>query len=400
VSSPFQQAAPTLTGKEYAADFEFLWTSFKDNYAYMRTKGLDWNAVHVAYKPRFEKASSRTEFLRLLEQVVDEMRDPHALVLTNDDHSPRLVPSGADIWASWHGSRAIIEEVRDGSPAKAWGLRAGMTVVDFGGRPIADAVAARLGSVQTHPTLAHRNWALRAVLAGYWSQKRVLTVSVRDMPRTVTLDPMPRYSTRSVLESRTLAGNVGYIRLHDSLGKNELIPAFDKALDSLRGTSKLVLDLRECPSGGDTTVARGIMGRLISREMPYQRHEVDEVDTNTKRVWIEYASPRGRPYLKPVVVLVDHWSGSMTEGLAVGLASMHRATTVGTEMAGLAGALESVRLPNTGIGVGFPTERLYLVDRRPRETYRPQVWVDLASPAVGGRADPILDRGLLAGAAR
>jgi C-terminal processing protease CtpA/Prc len=382
--------APQLSGDAYAADFEELWTEFRDNYAYMRTHGLDWNAVHKAYAPQFKLVKDRTGFLRLLEKVVEEMREPHALVLTNDDHSPRLVPSGTDIWASWHGAEAVVEEVKDGSPARAAGLRPGMRVSEINGVPIAKAVTARLGTVQSHPTAAHRNWALRAVLAGYWGENRKLLLKGG---RTFDLVPLPRYESHSLLESRKLPGNVGYIRLKDSLGKDELIIAFQKALQGLSATKRLVLDLRECPSGGTTTVARGIMGRLIERERPYQRHEVDEISTGTKRVWIEYAPPLPHPYLRPLVVLVDHWTGSMAEGLATGLAGMHRARTVGTEMAGLEGALDSVKLPNTGIGVGFPTERIYLVDKTPRELYRPQVIVDM----VGASGpDPILARALRA----
>jgi C-terminal processing protease CtpA/Prc len=390
------QAGQAITGDAYARDFEALWTEFRDSYAYIRTKGLDWNAVKRAYTPQFRAVKDRTGFLRLLEKVVEEMRDPHALVLTNDQHSPRLVPSGADIWASWHGREAIIEEIREGSPAQAKGIRPTLRILEWDGRPIRDVVVARLGKVQPRYTSAHLNWALRQVLAGHWSEKRRLTTVDRNGRRHVyALDPMPPYSAKVPLESMRLASNVGYIRLKDSLGNDALIPAFESALRTLIGTRALVLDLRECPSGGNTAVARAIMGRLIDREQPYQRHEVDEPATRTKKVWVEYAPPLGhRPYLKPMVVLVDHWTGSMAEGLATGLAGMRRATTVGTEMAGLAGALGTVEMPNTHIRVGFPTERLYLVNKTPRENYRPEAYVNLLDPKAAASQDPILARGL------
>ena len=41
------------------------------------------------------------------------------------------------------------------------------------------------------------------------------------------------------------------------------------------------------------------------------------------------------PLASPVVVLVDHWTGSMGEGIAIGMDGLKRATIVGTEMAGL-----------------------------------------------------------------
>jgi C-terminal processing protease CtpA/Prc len=43
--------------------------------------------------------------------------------------------------------------------------------------------------------------------------------------------------------------------------------------------------------------------------------------------------------IAPVVVLVNHWTGSIGEGMAIGLDAMHRARVVGTPMAHLAGAI-------------------------------------------------------------
>ena len=124
---------------------------------------------------------------------------------------------------------------------------------------------------------------------------------------------------QSLLESRVLSQKpqIGYIRLHNSLGDTNLIAAFDSALDSLKSTKGLILDMRDTPSGGNTTVARAIMGRFIDQTMSYQRHSVpaEERAYGVKRSWIEEASPRGSfCYSAPVVVLVDHWTGGQGGG--------------------------------------------------------------------------------------
>jgi carboxyl-terminal processing protease len=53
----------------------------------------------------------------------------------------------------------------------------------------------------------------------------------------------------------------------------------------------LIIDLTETPSGGNTTVARAIMGRFTDKQLPYQTHEFDEKAYDTKRHWTEYVSP-------------------------------------------------------------------------------------------------------------
>jgi carboxyl-terminal processing protease len=96
---------------------------------------------------------------------------------------------------------------------------------------------------------------------------------------------------------------------------------------------------------------------------------------------------------QPLAVLVDRWTGSMGEGMAIGLDGMKRATVVGTAMTGLCGAIEQFKLPGSGIGVNFSTEKLYHLDGTPREKWKPPVLVDLTGVNPDA-SDPILDRAL------
>ena len=57
------------------------------------------------------------------------------------------------------------------------------------------------------------------------------------------------------------------------------------------------------------------------------------------------------------------------------LDDMERATLVGGRMAGLRGALGTIRLPKSGIGVNVPVERLSTVAGVPREDAAPDVVV-------------------------
>jgi hypothetical protein len=50
------------------------------------------------------------------------------------------------------------------------------------------------------------------------------------------------------------------IRLNDSLGENATIAAFDAAMAGTRPAERIVIDLTETPSGGNTVVARRSWG--------------------------------------------------------------------------------------------------------------------------------------------
>lgn len=376
----------------FAEDFHAATEWIGGNYAYFGQKRTQWNEVPALYADDLRQVRTRDQFVRLLEQVVDELHDPHAQLNTNLRSSYRLVPSGTDLWAEWRDGKAIVTEVRAGSDAQRAGIEAGSEVVAIDGVGIERAVDARMGRSYPHATAAARGWALRSVLAGTHDAGRRLTLRAHAATRDVLL-PAADQPTGSdaPLDARLLRPGIGYIRINDSLGDQATVAAFDAALAQLRDTRALVIDLRDTPSGGNSSVARGILGRFVARELPYQKHVLpaEERETGIRRSWLELVSPRGEfRYPQPVAVLVDHWTGSMGEGLAIGFDATDTATIIGTPMAGLQGATEHLRLANTGIGINLPTERLYHVDGTPREAFIPRVVVDVSAAVAGG--DPFI----------
>jgi C-terminal processing protease CtpA/Prc len=378
-------AGQSPTQDDFSQDFDFAWRTFASTYAYFDLKATAWNDVPRLYSADLQRVTTRDGFVGLLEHVLDEVYDPHTQLTVNTPTSPRLVPSGTDLWAAWRGEQATITEVRADSDAQRAGIKAAAVVISINDVPIADAVESRLGRTYPHSNAAARDWALRAVLAGTHNARRVLRLRDEDTTRVVELAARDQFGDRaaSPVTHSELRPGIGYIRFNDSLGDDSAVEAFDRALGDLRNTRALIVDLRDTPSGGNTMVARGIMGRFVSEERPYQKHVLpsEEREAGIRRSWLELVSPRGAfVYRRPIVALVDHWTGSMGEGLAIGLDATSGVTVIGTSMAGLLGATDHVRLPRTGIGMNVPTERLYHVNGTPREAFQPKIIVDAARP--------------------
>ena len=389
-------ARPPLTRADYQADFDYLWETVRDNYAYFDQKQTDWACVRATYRPQLDTLSSRRAFVRVLEQVLGELYDYHAGLGTNRLDSPRLVPTASDVVAAWQQGRALVLAVRPGYGAARVGVRPGMYVSAINGQPIDQAIAPLLPRCLRQPDPAARDFALNLALAGTHLGPRQLTLATAAGPRPVLPDePLNLLENHPPAHLLTVAhyGQLGYIKINNSLGDNQLIAAFDSALTALHATRGLVLDLRDTPSGGNTAVARAIMGRFITREQPYQRHELpaEERATGIRHRWLELVSPRPHPYTAPLVVLAGRWTGSMGEGLTVGLAAVRQAPVVGTELARLHGAIYTYSLPRTGIRFNMPFERINLVSGLPREQYVPPVRLDPAGPLPAG---PTTDAGL------
>ena len=372
---------------DFRQDFDTAIRRIAATYAYFDLKATRWQEVPGLYEADLRRVGTRDQFIELLERLVDELYDPHAQLTVNLAGSSRLVPSGTDLWAAWERGQATITQVRPGSDAERARIVPGTVVLRIDDLPIADAVEAKLGRAYPHSTPSARDWALRAVLAGRHNEPRRLRIREGTAFRDVQLAAADqRTAGRPVVEHMEIRTGIGYIVFNDSLGDTAVIPRFDEALRALRNTRGLILDLRNTPSGGNTTVARAILGRFVRDERPYQKHALpmEQRDTGIRRSWLELVSPReGLAYVAPVAVLVNRWTGSMGEGLAIGFDATGAGTVVGTPMAGLLGATMRVTLPRTGVGINVPSERLYHVNGTPREAFQPPVIVD-ASRGVAG----------------
>ena len=83
---------------KYQKDFEEFWNDINSNYAYLKEQNIDWKKVKEIYKPQTEKISTNSEFIQLLEKVLNELYNGHSSLNTNLNSSNRLIPSGQKSW--------------------------------------------------------------------------------------------------------------------------------------------------------------------------------------------------------------------------------------------------------------------------------------------------------------
>lgn len=360
-----------------ATDLEEFCALVREHYVYAARSVGTWPRCEETFGAEARAAQTRAEFLRVLEEAVAALHDHHAGIGTHAPGSPHPVPTLADLWLESDNGAVVVTSVRPDSPASAAGLRPGTIVTHI------DGVAVEMFSTDV---------ALRVAAAGRRGQtSRVLTVEpgARDVQLSAVIPP-----ERVGLVSQDRVGRIGILRIHNALGEPDLVAAFDEALDGLGDTDGLILDLRDTPSGGNTGVAEPILGRFVTEERAYQRLGwwITVGTARVPRAMQSVIVPRtdAPPYTKPMVVLVSRWTGSMGEGMAVGLDTLGRATVLGTPMAGLAGGVESFTLGASGISFQIPVGTIHTMDGTPRERWQPPM---LVSPAESA-ADAVLTRGL------
>ncbi|HNN56668.1 MAG TPA: S41 family peptidase [Novosphingobium sp.] len=380
-------AAAEPGADDFRADAQSFEALVNQRYAYLERFQDATFRLTPRLQAEAEAVHDSRGLLLFLEHAVALLGDHHAITGASFRDSWALVPSYADLWAVRDEAGFRITDIKPGSPADGI-VSPGDRLLAIAGVPAAQAVSDFWQDIGVDaPTPDQQAYAARILLAGRRDRERRFTLAhAKAAPREIELPNL--YAFRREAGDRpaiSLAshGNTVRIRFNDSLGDTGTIAVFDNAMASLKPSDRVVIDLADTGSGGNTTVGRAIMGWFVDLPRPYQMHSSPEEfrETGIARQWAEYVLPRaGKHHPGPVVVHVGRWTGSMGEGLAVGFDALGFAVC-GTSMAGLLGAIEDNRLERTGEVVKFPTERLSTMGGIPRENFRPRSLDDRACAA-------------------
>ncbi len=358
------QTFPQLTPKEQStqlSSFETVWLTVRDHNPDPQFNGLNWQAIHDAFKPRIQSAKSIAEVRDILRDMIGKLGVSHYAILSSDLYSEiappspvaAAVPSGIETVVV--EGKSVIKTVAPDSPAARAGVRAGMVVntVDGASLPAANA---ELNDSES------RRLALRAInqkLSGAANAPVKLDLIDADgKPKQVVLSTKTDTSTavqfgnlpgvRVQFESRLLPGGAGYIRFNEFLDPVNLMPKFETALHDFAHAPGVILDLRGNP-GGIGIMAMGLAGFFIE-DSGRQLGEMKMRGTTLKFT----VFPRAETYPGKVAILLDEGSASTAEIFAQGMQDLKRARIFGTRSAGAALPSDIIRLPN-GDGFQYPT---------------------------------------------
>lgn len=358
---------------KYEKDFLTFWNEVNDNYAYLNQQKINWLKVKDIYAPQVKQVSNQQAFIKFMEGVINECFNGHISLYTNLSSSNRIIPSGQDIFVEKINNQYIITDIRKDYKAEKSGLKIGDEIQLFQGKAIEGQLQQFLPKFTNNHTKEMYQYAINMLFAGTHDANRIMTIKRNGTSITINADSIKLSAKPALVASKQLNPTTAYIKINDALGNTNTIELFDQALDSCLLYKNIIIDLTETPSGGNTTVARSIMGRFIHKALPYQQHEFDETAFQTKRQWVEYVTPRKTQYKGNVYIMVGHWTGSMGEGMAIGFDGLKRAKIIGTGMAKLIGAVQGFTMPETNIGFQIPTERLYHINGTPRENFIPTI---------------------------
>ncbi|MBK8111271.1 MAG: hypothetical protein IPK46_13500 [Saprospiraceae bacterium] len=204
---------------------------------------------------------------------LDELYDSHVILNSNRKN---LTGFFAPLYVIQINHQFVIQSVWDENQAAFHFNIIGARILSFNGKTVQQLIDEFPVYCVDKNVPEVKEWLINKALAGRYHEKRILEIQLSDgQIKKIDLDAsMPqKYTTLLDVKKQE---DMGIIRIHNSLGQNDLVGQFDKALDQLMETEGLILDLRNTVDGGNSYVARGIMSRFISTSLPYQQHEYME----------------------------------------------------------------------------------------------------------------------------
>lgn len=393
---PEGAALVDFSGLSYTDAFDAMIEKLQNEYAFTEYKGLDWDAVHKKYRPKFEQADRDNDsrlYLDTLADIIWGFPDGHVSVRPFNlfvDRVRTAVEGGIGLSIrETDERRAFVVFTTSGGPAENAGIQVGAEIISLDGRPMADAITRAVPLSETFSTETNRRLAQTRYVTRFPLSTGTVSVEYRNPGETAVqttqlnvvqefdsffYSPTPLFTGFELpLDFKLLDNGVAYAKIY-SFNDNDLltIQLWERLIRTLneQGALGLVVDMRENGGGSgflaDQMAAYFFNEPLVVGQRGYYSKEAGEFIFDPRSVQRFYLPAEDLRYSGPVAVLVGPDCASACERFSYNLTLEDRAVVVGQyPTAGLGGSVDDFVMPE-GVTVRFTAGRSLDADGRGR----------------------------------
>lgn len=360
-SQPQKRSPKSVLSKAARIEnFNILAEAIDKYYSFFTHKRIDWDDIVERYRPWVENAETADDFYSLMYDLVRELGDCHSW-LCNYYDAPSLGRYRPPMATRRIEGKLVVTTVDENAEPWQRGLRPGSVIEHLDGLSVEDKIEVIRPLMRVYSSQrAFLEEAYRKILCGKQGTSVAVSfvTSAGGPAQTVTLRRIvaerrnPFIVPFSVRKGDFIWYGIhpsgrGYIRILSFSGRGEIADEFDFALEKLKNTPALIIDVRE-NSGGYGIAQAAIIGRLVSArtmiDTGYMKSGPGHEDF-TKRD--SYVEPAGKwQYTRPIALLTNAVTGSAADLFVCRLTSTGRPITVGSTTHGnLTGTCVFVQLP-------------------------------------------------------
>lgn len=293
-------------------NFEVLWETFNDHYAYFELRKINWDSMYKVYRPKVTPQTTPVQLYKVMNEMLEAFNDGHIGL-----DAPEEVEAAVY-------SEEATEETSEATPKKER-LR---------NYQVAAAVASKY--IPNGKSIKQNNlrWGTLEGNVGYIQVNQMMGLADYGIADTLSYrDYWMRY-----FELREESDDTTTDELE---GINN---ALDLAMEDLGATKALIIDVR-FNGGGKDEVGMAVLSRLNSEAKTVftKKGRLGDGFTPTVNVSLEAVE---NPYPNPVYLLISTESASATEIMTLCTLSMENVTRIGSNTEGVFSDILDRILPN------------------------------------------------------
>ncbi len=300
--------ATKLSGKQKKDplfNFDVLWNTFNDHYAYFEERGVDWKKSYDTYRSKINATTSEAELFAVCYEMLDEFNEGHV-----DIEAPDKIMAKAAMIANWNPDPSPnIKELHTAIVEKYVPEHKAHNFT----RSVWGKINDKVGYIQINSMATQAHYGLKPSMS-------------------------KKEATKIYLKAYAASKNP----LQDEV--DGMHKTMQTILKDLEGTEHIILDVR-FNDGGLDTVSFAILQYFIQEPfVAFSKHS--RLGDDYTPTYTYNLTPANQQYKGKLYILQSHWSASAVETMLLASLQLNHISRIGSPSEGIfSDALEKV-LPN------------------------------------------------------